>query len=125
MFRINLRPRQIVTIVAFVVFFFLMLDLNNRLSELFRLTAQLERMQTQVVDLQKTEQALRKQLTYATSDAAVEEWARGDSHMAQPGDEMIVPVVPTGQVPTPTPVPTATVIVYENWEVWQALFLGE
>lgn len=125
MFRINLKPRQIITLIAVIAVFFLMLDLNNRLSELFRLTAQLGRMQTQVVDLQKTEQALRKQLIYATSDAAVEEWARGDSHMAQPGDVVIVPVPPKGVTPTPVVIPTPVPVKYENWEVWKALFLGE
>ncbi len=125
MFRLNLKPRQIVTIVVIVIAFFLMVDLNTRLSELFRLTGQLERMQTQVVNLQNTEQALRKQLNYATSDAAVEEWARGDSHMAQPGDMVIIPVAPTGVTPTPTPFITPTPQSYENWEVWKALFIGE
>jgi cell division protein FtsB len=125
MFRINLQFRQIVTIILVIAVFFLMLDLNNRLSELFRLSEQLESMQTQVVNLQKTEQALRKQLIYAASDAAVEEWARGDSHMAQPGDVVIVPVVPTGQAPTPEMIPTPRPVKYENWEVWRALFLGE
>jgi cell division protein FtsB len=125
MFRINLKPRQIISVVIIVAIFFLMMDLNTRLSELFRLSGQLSRMQTQIVNLQATEQALRKQLNYASSDAAVEEWARGDSHMAQPGDVVIVPVSPKGFTPTPEIVPTPTPVVYDNLDVWRALFLGE
>jgi cell division protein FtsB len=125
MFRLNLKPRQILSVVVIVIVFFLMMDLNTRLTELFRLSGQLKRIQTQVVNLQNTEQALRKQLNYATSDAAVEEWARGDSHMAQPGDVMIVPVAPPGFTPTPIARPTPTPLVVENWQVWKALFMGE
>lgn len=125
MFRINLKLRQILSIIVIVIVFLLMMDLNTRLSELFRLSGQLNRIQTQVVNLQNTEQSLRKQLSYATSDAAVEEWARGDSHMAQPGDVMIVPVAPPGFTPTPIVRPTPTPLVVENWQVWKALFLGE
>jgi len=55
----------------------------------------------------------------------VDEWAREQGHMAKPGDVVIVPIPPEGAQIMPTPMPTPTTIVAENWEVWQVLFFGE
>ena len=66
------NKKQIVMILVLLVVAFLMMDLNNRLTELFRLSGQRDTMQTEVVALKRTEQSLQTQLAYATSDAAVQ-----------------------------------------------------
>ncbi len=115
---------QILAIVIFVVFVFLMMDLNKRMSELFRLSSQRDTQQTEVVQLRRTEQALVTQVAYATSDAAVKKWAYEEGHKMMPGDNVIVPVSPGNYTP---PAPTQIAVtpqVVENWEVWKALFFG-
>ncbi len=119
------NKKQIVIIVVLLVMAFLMMDLNNRLTELFRLSAQRDTMETEVVALKRTEQALQTQLAYATSDAAVQEWAYGEGHKMMPGDNVIVPLPQPGYTP---PAPTQVVATpekVENWQVWKALFLGD
>jgi cell division protein FtsB len=115
---------QILAVVIFVVFVFLMMDLNNRMGELFRLSSQRDKMQIEVVQLRRTEQALVTQVAYATSDAAVKKWAYEEGHKMMPGDNVIIPLSPDNYTP-PTPTPIAvTQQKVENWEVWKALFLG-
>jgi len=114
-------------LVAIVVIFFLLLflDLNNRIGELYTLTHQRDVMRTQVNMLQSTERALRKQIAYATSESAVEEWARQDNNLSQGGDKVIIPLPQPGYTPVPTVHPTPTMVVLENWQVWSLLFFGE
>ena len=102
-----------------------MMDLNTRLSELFRLSAERDKIQTQVVELKHTRQVLITQVAYATSDVAVEEWARVEGHMSLPGDNVIIPLPPGDVTPLPVQMPTPTMVSLENWEVWQILFFGD
>jgi hypothetical protein len=64
-------------------------------------------------------------VAYATSDKAVEDWARSEGHYQKPGDQPVVPLAQPGSEPvistTPTPIPTPK----PNWLVWQELFFGE
>ena len=116
--------KQITIIVLVIIFFFMLLGLNSRLSELFRLTDQQTIMQTKVASLKNTDIALNTQIAIATSDLAVEAWARDQGHMAQPGDKVIVPLPPSNvtqdflypKTETPTPI--------ENWQIWWDLFFA-
>lgn len=103
----------------------LMMDMNSRLSELYRLKNQLEVVQAQYDEALAQNERLKEKVAYAQSDNAVDEWAREQGHMAKPGDVVIVPIPPEGAQIMPTPMPTPTTIVAENWEVWQVLFFGE
>ena len=50
---------------------------------------------------------LQSRLAYVRSDAYVDEWARAHAGMVQPGEVLVVPLLPTPtvtQVPTPTPI---------------------
>lgn len=113
--------------MAIVVIFLLVLflDLNNRIGELYTLTHQRDVMRTQVGMLQATERALRKQIAYATSESAVEEWARQDNNLSQGGDKVIIPLPQPGYTPMPTIRPTPTMVVLENWQVWSLLLFGD
>lgn len=126
-FLVNLwqNKKQLLLGVAVIFMLLLFLDLNNRIGELYTLTDQRERMRTQVSVLQATEKALRKQIAYATSESAVEEWARQDNDLSKPGDKVVIPLPQQGYTIVPTLQPTPTVVVLENWQVWKILFLGD
>jgi cell division protein FtsB len=121
-FKIN--KKQFVTVALLIMFVFLMMDFNSRLSELSRQNARRDQVNTEVQALMWTEEALKDQFLYATSEAAVEDWAREQGHMSLPGDVVVIPL-PEGEVVEQvilTPVPTAEPL--ENWEVWRMLLLG-
>jgi cell division protein FtsB len=111
---------------VFIIFMLLLfLDLNRRIGELYTLTNQRDQMRTQVQNLQATERALHKQIAYATSESAVEEWAREDNNLSQSGDKVIIPLPQPGYTVVPTIQPTPTMVVLENWQVWSLLFFGD
>ncbi len=119
------NKRQLVLTVVVLFLLLLFLDLNNRIGELYTLTHQRDQMRTQVNILQSTEKALRKDIAYATSEAAVEEWARQDNDLSQSGDRVVIPLPQPGYTLMPTVEPTPTMVVLENWQVWSLLFLGD
>jgi cell division protein FtsB len=123
--KFGITSRRIIIVGLAILGFFLLMDLNTRLTELFRLSSERDKLQTQVSSMQRTQDVLTTQIAYATSEAAVDEWARGQGHMVLEGD---IPIVPLGQnVVTPTPVarPTAVPRQVSNWEVWYALFFSQ
>ena len=122
---LKINKRQVIVLGLVVIVILLMMDLNTRLSELFRLSAERDKVQTQVVELKHTRQVLITQVAYATSDVAVEEWARVEGHMSLPGDNVIIPLPPGDVTPLPVQMPTPTMVSLENWEVWQILFFGD
>jgi hypothetical protein len=117
--------KKIGLIVAAIILFFLVMDLNTRLNELSRLTDQRNDAATTVARLEGTLQVLQTQQTYAGSQGAVEEWAYNEGHMVRPGEQLVIPISPPGTTPVPVFVPTPTVEPVENWEIWLALILGD
>ena len=115
--------RQILIIGGLLVLVMLIMDFNNRMAELHRLSQQAGQVSLQATDMVQTQVYLETQIAYATSDQAVEEWARVQGHMARPGDRPVIPVAPEGQVQRPTPLPEPTPVPVQNWEVWVALFV--
>ena len=85
-----------------------MMNLNSRLGEYFRLSSERDKLSSEVNDLTRPEVALDTQVAYATSDRAVEDWARNDAHLARPGDKLIIPVTPVDQTPVPVQQVTST-----------------
>jgi cell division protein FtsB len=123
--KIPIEPKKVALVVGAVILFFLVMDLNNRLNELSRLTEQENKAATVVNQLQSTLEVLQTQVAYASSEGAVEQWAYNEGHMARPGEKLIVPLSPAGttplafvkETPVPTPVP--------NWQIWFALITGK
>jgi hypothetical protein len=117
--------KRIIGIGAIVLLVLFMMNINSRLSEYFHLSSERDKIDAQVNDLRATKVALDTQAAYATSDAAVVDWARNEAHMALPGDKVMIPVTPNSPVikeeVKTTPVPTTT----ENWQVWYSLFFGK
>jgi hypothetical protein len=116
--------RKILLVVVGVVVFFLVMDLNSRLNELNRLSAQKNSSATQVAILQSTLDHLETQMYYSTSVSAVEQWAYEEGHMAQPGDHVIIPVAPPGVTQPPVFQPTPTPQAISNWEIWMTLLFN-
>jgi cell division protein FtsB len=123
--RLAVDPKKIGFAVAAVVLFFLVMDLNNRLNELSRLTAQRDDAQQVVNNLQSTLNVLDTQIAYATSEGAVEQWAYEEGHMVREGENLVIPLKPEGATQAPLVVATNTPKTVSNWEIWLALFLGK
>jgi cell division protein FtsB len=122
---IKVNHLRILMVVGIVVLVFLMLDFNNRMTELQRLSSDRDRLTTRVVQLTETIQDLNTEIAYATSDLAVDQWAREEGKMIKTGDVPIVPVSPDQVTPQPTQAPQAAPHVVNNWDIWYALFLGQ
>ena len=115
-FTINWRRVGIFFGIALLVL--IVIEFNSRLQELYRLTDEAATHRAQATQVMQTQAALEAQVAYATSDAAVEDYARDDNHMILDGD---IPAVPFGTgngetLATPTPTPTPTPM--PNWQVW-------
>jgi cell division protein FtsB len=116
--------KKVGLVIAAVILFFLVMDLNNRLNELSRLSEQENKALTVVAELQMTLDSLETQVAFANSEGAVEQWAYNEGHMARPGEKLIIPLSPAGTTPQAvfdsTPVPTQV----PNWQIWLALLSG-
>ena len=119
-----INVRRVAALIGILVLVFIVLEFNRRLEELNMLNAQSRLVQTHATQAVQTQLALQTQVAYASSDAAVEEWARTDGHYIQDGDLPVVPLGEPGATPidasTPTPIPTQP----SNWDVWWDLFFG-
>jgi cell division protein FtsB len=117
--------KRVLIVLGVLILVLLMMDFNNRMGDLSRLKAQRTTLTYQVAQLVQTEQILETQIAYATSDLAVQDYARNDGKMAQTGDVPIVPIAPQGSTPQPTPTPQDVPTVVANWQLWFALFFGQ
>jgi uncharacterized protein (DUF58 family) len=114
--------RYVVLVLALVVMIYLVMDFNSRTAELTRLRAEREIVSTRLVSRTETRAALEAQIAYATSDAAVIEWAY-QNHLARPGDNVVIPMQPAASTPVPTPKPTVVITEVSNLERWLTLFI--
>jgi hypothetical protein len=111
-------------VVGIAILVLLVMDFNSRMSELRRLSTEKDRTSTTVTALAATRVYLETEVAYATSEPAVAEWALSQK-MAQPGDNLVIPVPPYGSTPVPTPVPVVTPVVIQNWQIWLSLFADQ
>jgi hypothetical protein len=117
--------KKIIGVAAIALLMVLMMNINSRLSEYFRLSGERDVLVTRVSYDLATRVALDTVVAYATSEQAVEDWARNDAHMIRPGDKFVVPITPVGQTPEPQIQVTPTVQAVDHWQVWWSLFFGE
>ncbi len=120
-----INPRRVLVLAGILVLMLLVIDFNARLEELDLLRKHEVVISAQATQAVQTQIALQTQVGYAGSNQAVEDWARGEGHYVQPGDQLVIPVGepggPPSEVSSPTPVPTPV----PNWQVWWNLFFGE
>ena len=122
---LNRGWKSALILIGFAVLVLLVMDFNNRMAELRRLTAEKEVVSARVTSLVQTQQSLETQVAYATSEAAVYDWAYNFERMGQEGDVLVVPIQQEGDLPQPTPTPAMTPEVIENWQVWLSLFVDK
>jgi len=116
--------KQLAVLGAFVVLFFLLMDFNGRINELNRLNSELARMQTQVQSNKSTQSSLEDQIVYATSDAAVNEYARNNG-MVREGEKLVVPLGNGTPSPVQAIEPPPMPVKVTNQDIWWALFFGK
>jgi len=119
------NDRRIILVFVIILLVLLMMDFNNRMVRALQLQEQAQTLSTQAVELQQTKIYLEAQLAYATSEKAVEQWAREDEKLIQPGDIPVVILPPSQPTSTLTPAPPIEEQALSNFEIWKELFLGE
>ena len=110
-------------IIGLFVLAYLVMDFNHRMAALRRLSTQKEAVSEQLAGQKQTQVYLQTQIAYATSDAAVEQWAYEEGEMVRPGDNPVVPLPPAGGTPAPTPTPVVVATPVANWQFWLWLFV--
>ncbi len=123
--KINFDSRRLIVYAVLLVLFFLLMGLSTKFSDLNQLNDQNELMSTEVAALRSTNYILVTQIAFATSEAAVEAYAREDGYMVRPGEVLIVPISPKHITPTPELLPTVTVEPLSNLEIWFQLFFSD
>lgn len=121
-FRINWK--QLAVIGGFIVLFFLLMDFNSRINELNRLNTQLSKMETEVSASRATELGLEQQIQYATSEAAVNEYARNNG-LVREGEKLVIPIGDSTPAPQTSLVTTPIPVKVTNRDIWWALFFGK
>jgi hypothetical protein len=110
-------------VIGLVVLSLLVMDFNNRMVELRRLSDKREDVAIEATDLMYTQVYLETQIAYATSEAAVNEWAYEEGHMVREGENLVIPLEYPGFTPEVTFVPTTTPEPESNFQIWFSLFL--
>jgi cell division protein FtsB len=121
----NFTDRRLVVLGVLIVLIFLMMNFGSRLGDNLRLAARKEQIQATVTMLASTEEGLKTQVAYATSEEALIEKLRGERKYIKPGDVPVVPVSPSDSTPQPTSLPAPTPEQIQNYQRWMALFFGE
>ncbi len=115
--------RYALIIIGLIVLAYLVMDFNNRMGALRRLSAQKEVVAAQLEGQLSTQAYLQTQIAYASSDDAVVEWAYEQGSMVRSGDIAVVPVPPAGSTPAPLPTTVAATTHAPNWQFWLWLFV--
>jgi hypothetical protein len=120
--RLSRNSRYFILIVGVGLLVVLVLGFNNRIATLRRLEEEANEVSTDVERLEGTHADLETQIAYATSAAAVEEWAYEEARMIREGDHLVAPISPQESTPEPELVVVQEMPTLENWQIWWALF---
>ena len=114
----NKLIRRAALVAGVALLLVLVLGFSNRMAEYTRLNAQLELDSVHMTELAVTRAYLQDEIAYATSEAAVEEWAREESRQAQSGDFPVIPLPPADVTPQSPAAAAPTAQAMSNWETW-------
>ncbi len=117
--------RHVSIAAGLIVLVVMVIDFNQRMSELDRLTTQLDAVRAEGTDVMQTQVALVTKVAYASSTQAVEDWAYQDGHWVREGEKPIGLVPAAGASPTPFPPPGQAEGSLPNWRIWWELFFGD
>lgn len=90
----NNNKSRLKLILAGVLVVFLMLPVAPRVKMLWDLNQQIEKLENQKAELEKTQQGLELELKQANSPAMVEKIAREQLGMVKKGETRVVEVLP-------------------------------
>lgn len=121
--QINLR--RVGVFVAIGILLVLVMDFNNRMEELNRLQNQAATVRAESTAVMATQAALQTKAAEAASVSAVEQYAREQMRLAQPGDILVIPLPQPGSTPPPTPSLTPAYSNLSNWDIWMLFLFGE
>ncbi len=121
--RVWLGWKYALVVIGLIVLTLLVMDFNNRMAELRRLSDKKEDVAVEATGLMQTQVHLQTQLAYATSEAAVVEWAYEEGHMVREGENLVIPLEYPGFTPEVTVIPTPTPEPESNLQIWFSLFL--
>jgi hypothetical protein len=110
-------------VIGLVVLTLLVMDFNNRMAELRRLSDKREDVAIEATDLMHTQVYLKTQIAYATSESAVNEWAYEEGHLVREGENLVIPLEYPGFTPKVTIIPTSIPEPESNLQIWFSLFL--
>ena len=116
------NSKYFILVVGVGIMIMLAVGLKTRITLLQDLNKEAEAVDTKVAALEATRSLLQTEIAYATSDAAVEEWAYTEARMVREGDNLVVPISAQKTTPTPSAPIIDTPNPMENWEAWRALF---
>jgi cell division protein FtsB len=110
-------------VIGLIVLALLVMDFNNRMAELRRLSDKKEDVAAEATNLVETQIYLETQIAYTTSEAAVRDWAYEEGHMVREGENLVIPLEYPGFTPEVNIIPTPTPAPESNWQIWLSLFL--
>jgi cell division protein FtsB len=116
---------QVLLLVSLVIGLAVLVDFNRRLANAQRLVNDATKLAQEVATLSAQREILLTAKAYANSDQAVEDWARSQGKLVQPGDIIVVPLAPENVTPTPVPVPTVEPADMPNYALWWDLFFDQ
>lgn len=110
--------RRVAIFAGLLVLIGLMIDFNARLVRLTHLRAQRDIEKERLIEVENTKDALLVEIAFASSEAALEEWAREEGRLTKPDDIAVIPL----PVEVPTPIPEIIEQTYiepeSNWDAW-------
>ncbi len=110
-------------VIGLAVLTMLVMDFNNRMAAQQRLSDKREDVAVEATDLMYTQVYLETQIAYATSEAAVQDWAYEEGHMVREGENLVIPLEYPGFTPEVIVIPTTTPEPETNFQIWLSLFL--
>ena len=122
--QIHWADRRLITVVVIVILVVLMMDFNNRMSNMIQLNQMETILETRLAGLQATRLVVEDDIAYATSDRALEEWAREKDRLISEGDHPIILMPPGDYTPAPTATPKPETVVLTRLEIWKELIFG-
>ena len=123
--RLKVLGKRIFIVAGLALLVVLLMDFNNRMASLTRLSAQNEIEAEKLANLEATKSYLQTQVAYAGSDKAVEAWAREEGRYVLDGDVPIFLLTPVGYTPEPELQPTPTLPAYSYLEAWKEWFFSD
>ena len=125
MTRLALFIKRFPVVIGILILLLVLFAFTQRIAEYLRLNSQLEREQARLNELVATQSFLVDEISDATSEAAVEEWARQDARWVKDGDFPVIPLAPEGTTPQPEGGPLATPAASSNWNTWMTWLFSD